>query len=158
MMRGLVFVIGGALVAIPGIAIVEPTLGRLLPGRAWVLSLVAVGAALVCVAAASWAIRGDRMSPGAKSRRLSRLFLAAAFAVQAATFIGVFRAPPGTSAGVGFLAGGILIAPLLVAALVCAVHAYFAARRPVGLAEVAAFLVAGFALMLPAVHVSRMLT
>jgi hypothetical protein len=154
MIRGLTFVLGAILAAAPGIAIVEPTFGRLLPGRVAVLSLIAVGAVLVCVAATWCALRVEPVAPGSRSRKLSRLFLAASIAVQALTFIGVFRSPPGTFAAVGFVAGAVLVAPLLATALAFAVHAYIAARRPAGrLAELAGFLLAGFVLMLPAVRV-----
>jgi hypothetical protein len=157
MIRSVMFVIGALLVAVPGIAVVEPTFGRLLPGRSVVLSSVAVGAVLVVVAAAWWALRWEPVSPGSKSRKLSRLLLAASVAVQAITFVGVFRSPPGTFAGVGFIAGAIVVAPLAAAAVAFLVHAYFAEGRPAArLVELAAFVLAGFVLILPAVHVSRM--
>ena len=152
--RGVTFVLGVILATAPGIAIVEPGFGRLLPGRVEVLSLIAVGAVLVCVAATWCALRVEPVAPGSRSRKLSRLFLAASIVVQALTFIGVFRSPPGTFAAIGFVAGAVLVAPLLVTALAFAVHAYIAARRRAGrLAELAGFLLAGFVLMLPAVRV-----
>lgn len=158
MIRGLTFVLGTMLVAVPGIAIVEPTVGRLLPERVVTLTLMAAGAVLVCVAAAWCALRAEPVAPGYKSRKLARLFLAASIAMQAVTFIGVFRSPAGTFAAVGFVAGAVFVAPLLVAALAFAVHAYIAANRSPGrLAEVAGFLLTGFVLMLPAISVSRLL-
>jgi hypothetical protein len=154
----LLFAFGCALVAIPVIPIVEPTTRPWLPGLRGTLLLVAGGALATAVAAGLLAY-GRSGAASSTSRMWSWLFAAGAVVLQAFTFIAVSRAAPGTFAGLGYVAGGILVAALWFAALVCAGHSYYAAAAPrsrARLVEVVSILVAGYILLLPAIHVLRM--
>src|SRR5262245_14945023 len=68
----LLILLGGALVAMPGIAMVEPTVGRWLPGGRVMALLLTVGAAVVAAAGACMCIvHGRSGGAGSTSRMLS---------------------------------------------------------------------------------------